>query len=133
MAPLVRSVVMVDKDFTQASSWESHAGGLEGFFRACVENYKTFSGGFGELRRRRAPGRPARLHAWLPCALVFLGGGVGGWGMNGWMDGMLTAGPKSDRHRLKLYGTYKQATVGDCNEEKPFDKKKREKWEAWMM
>ena len=41
-------------------------------------------------------------------------------------------GEKSDTVRLKLYAVYKQATVGDCNEEKPYDKQKREKWEAWM-
>ena len=40
-------------------------------------------------------------------------------------------GEKSDRIKLKLYAVYKQATVGDCNEDKPYDKIKREKWEEW--
>ena len=41
-------------------------------------------------------------------------------------------GEKSDTVRLKLYAVYKQATVGDCDEDKPYDKLKREKWEEWM-
>lgn len=34
---------------------------------------------------------------------------------------------------LKLYGLYKQATVGDNNKEKPglFNMKDRYKWDAW--
>lgn len=34
---------------------------------------------------------------------------------------------------LKLYGLYKQATVGDCNTERPgiFNLKDRSKWDAW--
>lgn len=34
---------------------------------------------------------------------------------------------------LSLYGLYKQATVGDCNTDKPgfFDMKGQAKWTAW--
>ncbi|KAI9282132.1 acyl-CoA-binding protein [Umbelopsis sp. AD052] len=40
--------------------------------------------------------------------------------------------PSSD-DLLKLYGLFKQATVGDCNTSKPgvFDLKGKYKWEAW--
>ena len=39
----------------------------------------------------------------------------------------------SDDGKLKLYGLYKQAIVGDCNTEKPemLDFKGKAKWEAW--
>ena len=40
----------------------------------------------------------------------------------------------SDEDLLQLYGLYKQATVGNCNTEKPtalFDIKGKQKWEAW--
>ena len=38
-----------------------------------------------------------------------------------------------DNGKLKLYGLYKQATLGDCNTEKPgfLDFKGKAKWEAW--
>ena len=38
-----------------------------------------------------------------------------------------------DNGKLKLYGLYKQATVGDCNTDKPgfLDFKGKAKWEAW--
>jgi len=34
---------------------------------------------------------------------------------------------------LKVYGLYKQATVGDCNTDRPgmFDMKGKAKWDAW--
>ena len=34
---------------------------------------------------------------------------------------------------LELYGLYKQATMGDCNTERPgmFDPKGRAKWDSW--
>ena len=34
---------------------------------------------------------------------------------------------------LELYGLYKQATVGDCNTERPgmFDMKGKAKWDKW--
>ena len=39
----------------------------------------------------------------------------------------------SDENKLKLYGLYKQANVGDCNTAKPglLDFKGKAKWEAW--
>jgi len=39
----------------------------------------------------------------------------------------------SDGDLLKLYGLYKQATVGDVNTTKPgiFSPKERAKWDAW--
>ena len=39
----------------------------------------------------------------------------------------------ADDGKLKLYGLYKQATIGDCNTEKPgmLDFKGKAKWEAW--
>ena len=39
----------------------------------------------------------------------------------------------SDEILLKLYGLYKQATLGDCNIAKPWfwDPKAAAKWEAW--
>ncbi|XP_004529702.1 acyl-CoA-binding protein [Ceratitis capitata] len=39
----------------------------------------------------------------------------------------------SDNDLLELYSLYKQATVGDCNTEKPgfLDFKGKAKWEAW--
>lgn len=44
----------------------------------------------------------------------------------------LTALP-SDDDLLKLYGFYKQATIGDINTPKPgmFDRKGKAKWDAW--
>lgn len=39
----------------------------------------------------------------------------------------------SDDDLLKLYGLYKQATVGDCNTDRPgmLDFKGKAKWDAW--
>ncbi|XP_008548648.1 acyl-CoA-binding protein-like [Microplitis mediator] len=39
----------------------------------------------------------------------------------------------SNEDLLEIYAFYKQATVGDCNTEKPgfFDFKGKSKWEAW--
>ncbi|XP_055615776.1 acyl-CoA-binding protein [Toxorhynchites rutilus septentrionalis] len=39
----------------------------------------------------------------------------------------------SDADLLEIYGLYKQATVGDCNTDKPgfLDFKGKSKWEAW--
>uniref|UniRef100_A0A1A9VD88 ACB domain-containing protein n=1 Tax=Glossina austeni TaxID=7395 RepID=A0A1A9VD88_GLOAU len=39
----------------------------------------------------------------------------------------------ADNDLLELYGLYKQATVGDCNTDKPgfLDFKGKAKWEAW--
>lgn len=39
----------------------------------------------------------------------------------------------SDEDKLKIYGLYKQATVGDVNIEQPgmFKLKEKKKWEAW--
>ncbi|KAM7346869.1 acyl-CoA binding protein 1 isoform 1-T5 [Cochliomyia hominivorax] len=39
----------------------------------------------------------------------------------------------SDNDLLELYSLYKQATVGDCNTDKPgfLDFKGKAKWEAW--
>uniref|UniRef100_A0A2M4C4Q1 Putative acyl-coa-binding protein n=1 Tax=Anopheles marajoara TaxID=58244 RepID=A0A2M4C4Q1_9DIPT len=39
----------------------------------------------------------------------------------------------ADADLLEIYGLYKQATVGDCNTEKPgfLDFKGKSKWEAW--
>ncbi|XP_021694733.1 acyl-CoA-binding protein [Aedes aegypti] len=39
----------------------------------------------------------------------------------------------SDADLLEVYGLYKQATVGDCNTDKPglLDFKGKSKWEAW--
>ncbi|EGW30082.1 uncharacterized protein SPAPADRAFT_57544 [Spathaspora passalidarum NRRL Y-27907] len=44
----------------------------------------------------------------------------------------LTTKP-SDDELLKLYGLYKQATVGDVNTDRPsaFDFKGKYKWDAW--
>lgn len=39
-----------------------------------------------------------------------------------------------DRTKLKLYGLYKQATVGDCNTSRPgmfASMKDKYKWDAW--
>lgn len=38
-----------------------------------------------------------------------------------------------DQELLDLYGLYKQATVGDCNTERPglLDFKGKSKWDAW--
>ncbi|KAF7992181.1 hypothetical protein HCN44_001506 [Aphidius gifuensis] len=42
-------------------------------------------------------------------------------------------GKPSDEDLLEIYGYYKQATIGDCNTDKPgfFDMKGKAKWEAW--
>ena len=39
----------------------------------------------------------------------------------------------SNEDKLELYGLFKQATVGDCNTERPgmFDPKGKAKWDAW--
>mmetsp|Transcript_50102 Transcript_50102/g.57653 ORF Transcript_50102/g.57653 Transcript_50102/m.57653 type:complete len:88 (+) Transcript_50102:76-339(+) len=39
----------------------------------------------------------------------------------------------SNDQKLALYGTYKQATVGDVNTDRPgiFDQTGRAKWDAW--
>ncbi|KAJ5672465.1 long-chain fatty acid transporter ACB1 [Penicillium longicatenatum] len=39
----------------------------------------------------------------------------------------------SNDELLKLYALYKQATVGDCNTERPsaFNLKEKYKWDAW--
>ena len=39
----------------------------------------------------------------------------------------------TDQELLELYALYKQATVGDCNQDKPgmLDLKGKAKWEAW--
>jgi diazepam-binding inhibitor (GABA receptor modulating acyl-CoA-binding protein) len=39
----------------------------------------------------------------------------------------------SDSEKLKMYGLYKQATLGDCNTGKPgmLDFKGKLKWDAW--
>ena len=39
----------------------------------------------------------------------------------------------SNEELLELYGLYKQATVGDCNTDRPgmFDPKGRAKWDKW--
>ena len=39
----------------------------------------------------------------------------------------------SDADLLELYGLFKQATVGDCNTDRPgmFDLKGKAKWDAW--
>ncbi|KAK7109956.1 hypothetical protein V1264_013904 [Littorina saxatilis] len=39
----------------------------------------------------------------------------------------------SDDEMLKVYGLYKQATVGDCNTSRPgmMDFKGKAKWDAW--
>jgi acyl-CoA-binding protein len=42
-------------------------------------------------------------------------------------------GDAPERLKLKLYAVYKQATVGDCNEPRPFDSVKRKKWEMWKV
>lgn len=41
--------------------------------------------------------------------------------------------PPSDENKLKLYGLFKQATQGDCNEKQPsrFNFVKYYKWKAW--
>ena len=36
-----------------------------------------------------------------------------------------------DALRVKLFAVYKQATIGDCHEPKPFDARQREKWAEW--
>ena len=42
-------------------------------------------------------------------------------------------GAFSNDDKLEFYGLFKQATVGDCNTERPgmFDPKGRAKWDAW--
>jgi acyl-CoA-binding protein len=42
---------------------------------------------------------------------------------------------KDDNMKLKIYGYYKQATLGDCNVEKPqmFDFIGKSKWSAWDL
>jgi diazepam-binding inhibitor (GABA receptor modulator, acyl-CoA-binding protein) len=42
-------------------------------------------------------------------------------------------GEKTESQRLKLYAVYKQATVGDCHEDMPYDSAKRKKWEMWTL
>merc|ERR1711893_385212 len=44
----------------------------------------------------------------------------------------LKASPSND-DLLELYGLFKQATVGDCNTDRPgmFDLKGKAKWDAW--
>lgn len=39
----------------------------------------------------------------------------------------------TDSEMLELYGLYKQATVGDCNTDRPgmFDMKGKAKWDEW--
>ena len=39
----------------------------------------------------------------------------------------------SNEDKLEFYGLFKQATVGDCNTDRPgmFDPKGRAKWDAW--
>merc|ERR1712088_416325 len=39
----------------------------------------------------------------------------------------------TNEQKLEVYGLYKQATVGDCNTDKPgmLDVKGKAKWEAW--
>ena len=39
----------------------------------------------------------------------------------------------SNEDKLEFYGLFKQATVGDCNTERPgmFDPKGKAKWDAW--
>uniref|UniRef100_A0A6C0KYH9 ACB domain-containing protein n=1 Tax=viral metagenome TaxID=1070528 RepID=A0A6C0KYH9_9ZZZZ len=43
--------------------------------------------------------------------------------------------PPSDKDLLYLYGMYKQATIGNCNDVEPskFNMKQHAKWEAWSM
>ena len=45
----------------------------------------------------------------------------------------LTEDPFSNEEKLKIYSLYKQATVGDCNIDKPgmFNPTGRAKWNAW--
>ena len=42
-------------------------------------------------------------------------------------------GALSNDEKLEFYGLFKQATVGDCNTERPgmFDPKGKAKWDAW--
>ena len=42
-----------------------------------------------------------------------------------------TAKKVPDALRVKLFAVYKQATIGDCHEPKPFDARQREKWAEW--
>ena len=39
----------------------------------------------------------------------------------------------TDEEKLKIYGLYKQATIGDVNTDRPgmFDLKGKAKWDAW--
>ena len=39
----------------------------------------------------------------------------------------------SNEDKLEFYGLFKQATIGDCNTDRPgmFDQKGRAKWDAW--
>lgn len=41
----------------------------------------------------------------------------------------------NDEELLNIYGLYKQATVGDCNQQKPgmFQLKEKAKHEAWLQ
>ncbi|EDV26757.1 expressed hypothetical protein [Trichoplax adhaerens] len=43
------------------------------------------------------------------------------------------ASKPSNEDLLEIYGLYKQATVGDCNTDRPgfFDQKNRAKWDSW--
>jgi diazepam-binding inhibitor (GABA receptor modulating acyl-CoA-binding protein) len=45
----------------------------------------------------------------------------------GFVDGL------SDENKLNVYGTFKQASTGDCNIARPgmFDPKGKAKWDAW--
>ena len=42
-------------------------------------------------------------------------------------------GALTNEDKLEFYGLFKQATVGDCNTDRPgmFDPKGRAKWDAW--
>ena len=42
-------------------------------------------------------------------------------------------GAMSNEDKLEFYGLFKQATVGDCNTDRPgmFDPKGKAKWDAW--
>ncbi|XXQ34420.1 ACB domain-containing protein [Plasmodiophora brassicae] len=48
-------------------------------------------------------------------------------------DNVKTLGSLDDATKLKLYGLYKQATMGDCDTERPsvLNMKERAKWDAW--
>ena len=46
----------------------------------------------------------------------------------------MLSGTTNNDDLLYLYSRYKQATIGNCNTEKPkslFDKKAQRKWESW--